>query len=196
MGNVPQPKLENPFDRITELFDEIKNLPNTINRLFTVTLKKIIWDPIDNGLIQPSIRFYETVNMYINCSLNKIENFWTCFIWYVLYLIQESIHIIIIIFLEIINGIMNINLLPLYSKLLDLYGYASDICYEYTGFELFIFPYSDSINEKCFVCNVDKNRKTPIFREYAKEAKKEIDTGINKFKSYIKYANDEIVQNI
>ena len=162
------------FDDMTKGFESMKNwfddFPDMITKLFTQTLKTVIWDPIDNALIKPATNFFETIIMYINCSLNKIENFWGCFFWYVVYVLQETLNLIIVGALEIIRSLTSIDLLPLYYQALDGYGYVSDIFSEYTGFELFIFPYSDQINAKCFVCQGEiKESKLKVLTKDIKE---------------------------
>jgi hypothetical protein len=149
-----------------------------------------IWKPIDEGLIIPAEQFFDMVTMYINCAVDKITNFWRCFIWYVIYIIQESLNIIIVGFCFIINQITgNNSLLDFYNLFLNYWGKLSDIFDEYTGFQLLIFPYSDNINAECFVCKADI--RTPIIQTELQNIKQEIQTETQNFTGFTKQlAND------
>jgi hypothetical protein len=130
--------------------------------------------------------------MYINCSIDKIQNFGGCFFWYMVYIIQEIFNLMIVGFFSIIKSLLSIDLLPFYSQFLNIYGQVSDIFNEYTGFELFIFPYSNDINRKCFVCEVTNTKKKPIIKTFIDDVKKNIDDG----KTYINTFNKNIAKEI
>lgn len=158
-GNAIIRPIEDAFETGFNKFED------SLKTFFTKTLNDVIWQPINRALIQPSIQFFETVIMYIQCSIDKIQNFWGCFFWYVIFIIQETLHGIITGILSLIQIITRIDLLPLYYYGLDLYGYISDIFHSYTGTQLFIFPYSDEINKKCFVCRVEKSAPTVSYQD-------------------------------
>lgn len=143
--------IKDGFSRMDNWFGKVENWFENFPQL----IKTILWNPINNELIIPSKNFFETVINYINCSIDKIQNFWGCFFWYVVFIFQETLNLIIIGIIYVISILTNINLLPLYQKGLDFYGYINNIFNQYTGLELFIFPYSNDINQKCFVCTVN-----------------------------------------
>jgi hypothetical protein len=164
---------------IDEATDFIEHFDVKLNELLLPILKRIIWDPIDEQLIQPFTRFIDDFMMYLNCSLTKIENFWGCFIWYVIYIVQETLNILILGHIYVVKQITGTDLKEIYLKILDIYGYVSDIVYDYIGLELLIFPFSDDINARCFVCKVDN-----------KESKLKVLT--QEFKDDIKYGTKQI----
>jgi hypothetical protein len=192
-------KMKPITDGVRTIKDGIRILPDLIEKELPKKITKIatdvgddakdwgintIWNPINNDLIIPSKNFFEMVRLYINCALNKITNFWRCFIWYVIYIIQETLNIIIVGVCAIINERTGSNaLFEFYNMALNGWGYASDLCFEYTGFELLIFPYSDQINAECFVCKAPPPR-TPIAQTKMRELKQGIQDQTKNFTGF------------
>jgi hypothetical protein len=78
-----------------------------------------------------------------------------------------------------------VDLFPILNFFFDKYEYVSNICAEYTGFQLFIFPYTDKVNADCFVCEVENPRESKL-KTALKEFKSEIKQGQQKFKQFTK----------
>jgi hypothetical protein len=132
--------------------------PKKIGEEIGEYLKEELLGPIIDGF-QPLINFVkdiiakvDEIRFYMNCSIEKVQNFWTCFIWYILLIFQETLNIIIIAICEITVSLIGFDLKRLYLQGLDFIGKLSDILESYTGMTLLFFPYSDTINEKCFTC--------------------------------------------
>jgi hypothetical protein len=178
-------------DVFTRTLDEVKRVPEDTTNMVGEKMKEEIWNPIDNALVKPSIEFFDTVRSYMNCTIDKIEHFWGCFIWYVIFLIQESLNIIIVGVLFALNQITQLDLLSVYFKFLDLWGYASDIFFDYTGYELLVFPYSDDINARCFVCDAGPARESKA-KQLTNEIRQEIKDETKKFNSFVHGTADNI----
>jgi hypothetical protein len=166
------------------------NLPGKIKDLTEDVVLDKIWKPINEALVIPATNFFNTITMYLNCTLDKIEHFWGCFFWYVIYIFQETIHNLIIGICFINEKVTGNNiLLNTYNEFLNGLGKASDICNEYTGYQLFIFPYSDQINANCFTCNATV--KPPIIQTELQYLKQKLQTEKQKFSEFTKgIAND------
>lgn len=175
-------------DGIKRLLDELKD---DLMREVVDVLKRVIWDPIDEGLVQPSARFFQMITDYSNCVIDKIQNFWGCFFWYVIYLIQETLHLIVVGIISILNMLTGTDLFKLYNQALDGWGWASDKCLEYTGFELFIYPYSNDINNRCFTCT-PKNYGPTKLATLTKDFKNEIKEKTGEFRNFTKSLVDDI----
>jgi hypothetical protein len=148
-------------------------------------IKHAIWDPINEGLVIPAKEFFDMMTMYINCSISKINSFGTCFFWYALYVTQETLYLIVELVLILLRALTNVDLFPILNFFFDKYEYVSNICAEYTGFQLFIFPYTDKVNADCFVCEVENQRESKL-KTALKEFKQDIKYGQQKFKQFTK----------
>ena len=190
VNKIPE-RFDELGDIVTDEFNEFDGIMKDEFTQFGDIIKKMvidnIWNPINDKLIIPAKNFFDMVTMYINCAIDKITNFWRCFIWYAIYIVQETLHIMMIGLCFIINEITGNNiLLDAYNMILKGWGYLSDIFNEYTGFELLIFPYSDKINAECFVCDAKNDTKKPIIQTKMREMKQEIQDETKQFTDFTK----------
>jgi hypothetical protein len=216
-GNIADVKVEDPTEKIKKelqkivddagkpIMKEIDNIKskadgitNQIKNGFTKIIDDIknfvidkIWNPIDRQLIQPVTRFIQTIIDHINCGIDKIKNFAGCFFWYCVYIAQETGHLIMVGVFTLLNMLTGSDLLRIYYMMLDYWGMASAKCLEYTGFELFIFPYSNEINNKCFTCDQKKSGPTRI-ATLTKDLKDNIKNKTVQFRNFTKNLADSI----
>ena len=57
------------------------------------------------------MNFFNTIMSYVNCFIEKLQNFWKCFFWYVIYIFQETANLLITGLCNIIGAIIGNNTL-------------------------------------------------------------------------------------
>lgn len=193
-GSISTPA--NPFDGLGDLIknglrDGFREFGDILKREIVDAMIRDIYEPIDRDLIQPSARAFEMMKLYINCSKEKAANFFECFVWYVIYITQKALYMICQVLLMAIkalpggNGVGNAAS-DAFDRFLGWFEIASEYCYEFIGFYLFVFPYSDDINAKCFVCEAVNKQHNTIKDKMIEGVKWEISNAKNKIESFLK----------
>jgi hypothetical protein len=94
------------------------------------------------------------------------------------------------IFCNITDNVFDTGLVQIYIMVLDQLEYVGDKMQEYVGFSLFMFPYSNEINAKCFVCNAKPPPPTKL-KEFQTEIKSYINDTKTQMRDFVVDTNNE-----
>ena len=127
------------FKRITHFFNYMIDFFNYLRKLFTCYL--------------PSL--FEYLGAHLKCGVEKIQSFLDCFFYYALEIFGKIIYlpIMLIFWFSESTDIEN----SVWKSIEDL----DKTIYSFTT--IHISHYSDSIQKKCYKCDIPKLKKAPKF---------------------------------